>query len=289
MLRPWRAARRENKHYIIRAIEKEFSIVIRTRRRNAMKNIIGSGLAVLLVVGLASIGQASAPAATAVPPVGPPEPMADPGKFSLGFGYWFAQSEMKFYNGTLDDTPALTHFLARSNQYYGQGTFTLLKDWEVYGGLGEADLRVEGLKEVRDSGEPDGTLGFKGVIYRYESFAFGPFIEGACYGHHGTMFYDQWSVSLGASSQYKIPVGGRDLTVYGGPFMYWHENKAELVTNSGMTGGVPISGQLKQEQWSNFGGFLGVKFPIVTKKVFFTVEGQMTSNASLGASISYLF
>jgi hypothetical protein len=215
--------------------------------------------------------------------------MADTGKFSLGVGYWFAQSEMKFYNGTLDDTPALTHFPARSNQYYGQGTFTLLKDWELYGRLGEADLKVSGLREVRDSGEPNGTLGFKGVVYRHENFAIGPFMEGSCYAHHGNPFYDQWNFSLGASSQYKIPVGGRDLTVYGGPFAYWHENKAELVTNSGMTGGVPISGQLKQEQWSNFGGFLGVKFPIVREKVFLMVEGQTSRNASVGASIGYLF
>ena len=253
-----------------------------------MKNIIVSGMVLLFVVSLASTGQASAPEATAVPPVGPPEPLADTGKFALGVGYWFAQSVMKF-NGTLNNQPTLRAFSAWSNQYYAQGNYTFLKDWEVYGRLGEADLRVGPIVDLRESGEPYGSVGFKGVIYRHDNFALGPFVEGSWYAHPGSVFYDQWNVDFGASGQYKLPALGRDLTFYGGPFLYWHEAKSDLLRNSGMTGGVPVSGQIKQQQWSNFGEFVGVKFPIVKEKLSFMTEGQLTSKMSLGALVSYLF
>jgi hypothetical protein len=48
-----------------------------------MKSLIGAVLAVMVIVSVASAGQ-----------FGPPEPMAAPGKFSLGLGHWFDQSNM---------------------------------------------------------------------------------------------------------------------------------------------------------------------------------------------------
>ena len=71
--------------------------------------------------------------------------------------------------------------------------------------------------------------------------------------------------------------------------MYWHEAKSYCPNNAGLTGGIPVYGQIKQQQWSNFGGFVGAKVPVVKEKLSFTTEGQLTSKVSLGGLISYLF
>ncbi len=84
-----------------------------------MKTHIGMILVTLLIAGTASAGQ-----------FGPPEPLADTGKVALGLGYWLDRSDME-----LSDR----HLESRSNQYYVQGNYTFLKDWEVYGRLGGAD------------------------------------------------------------------------------------------------------------------------------------------------------
>ena len=253
-----------------------------------MKSMIAGGLLMFFVLGVASAGLASAPEATAVPPVGPPEPLADTGKFALGVGYWFAQSVMKF-NGTLNGQPTLRAFSAWSNQYYAQGNYTFLKDWEVYARLGAADLRVGPIVDLHESGQAWGSVGFKGVLYRYNNFAVGPLFEWSWYAHPGSPFYDQWNVDFGASAQYKLPAL-RDLTLYGGTLLYWHEAKSDLIHNNiGLPGGVPVAGQIKQQQWSNFGEFLGVKLPLVKESLFFMTEAQLTAKMSLGVLISYLF
>jgi hypothetical protein len=232
-----------------------------------MKSIIVTLLAVLFIVSAASAGQ-----------FGPPEPMADTGKFSFGLGYWFDQTEMKQGSshllGTMTD---------KSNQYYLQGNYTFLKDWEVYGRFGASDLKVNtGVGNFSDSGEPYGTLGFKGVFYRYKNFAVGPFIQGSWYGDHTGVAKNQWDTNVGISAQYKVPVGSCDFTVYGGPFAYWHQADSLLVPNSAVS-----QDDIKQK--NNIGGFLGVKVPIVKQKVFFTAEGQLTNKVGAGASIGYAF
>jgi len=246
-----------------------------------MKSIIGAILAVMIIVSAASAGE-----------FGPPEPTAAPGKFSLGVGYWFDQSNMK-----LDSNHLLGTMTSKSNQYYLQGTYTFLKNWEVYGRFGAADQKLDtDTRNYSDSAEPYGTLGFKGLAYQYKNFGIGPFVQGSWYGDHTGVMKNQWDVNLGISAQYKVPVGGCALTVYGGPFAYWHQADSSLPYHSlfwhqaalGLPPG-PIAPQDDIKQKNNVGGFLGVKFPIVNQKVFFTVEGQLTNEVGAGASIAYAF
>jgi hypothetical protein len=225
-----------------------------------MKSIIGIVLATLFIVSVASAGQ-----------FGPPEPMSDPGKFSLGLGYWLDQSKMKQEgDGTLRE---------RSNQYYLQGNYTLLKDWEVYARLGAADLSLKNHREHSGDPEAYGTVGFKGVLYRYKNFAIGPFVDGSWYADHDHVARDQWGVNLGVSAQYKIPVCDRDLTLYAGPFAYWNRAERE---------GFGYWGRDLKEK-NNVGGFFGVKVPIVKQKLFLTAETQAKDRMSVGASLNYAF
>jgi hypothetical protein len=246
-----------------------------------MKSFIGSILAVMMVVSVACAGE-----------FGPPEPTAAPGKFSFGLGYWFDQSSMK-----LDSNHLLGTMTSKSNQYYMQGTYTFLKDWEVYGRFGGADEKLDtDVRNYSDSAEPYGTLGFKGLAYQYKSFGIGPFVQGNWYGDHTGVMKNQWDLNLGISAQYKVPVGGCNLTVYGGPFAYWHQADSLLPSHSlygpQVASGLPLNAfslQDDMKQKNNVGGFLGVKFPIVKEKIFFTAEGQLTNNVGAGASIAYTF
>ena len=208
---------------------------------------------------------------------GPPEPMADPGKFSLGVGYWLDRSKMRLQGDYGLGT--------RSNQYYLQGSYSFLKDWEVYGRLGEADLRMyssDTKQHFSDGVAPYGTLGFKGVVYRYKNFAIGPFLEESWYAGHTDVDHGQWDLNLGVSAQYKIPTASRDLTVYGGPFAYWRRAESNLSLNA-----PPMGDDMKEKH--NIGGFLGVKVPVVQQKIFFTAEAQMRDRVGAGASLSYKF
>ncbi len=229
-----------------------------------MKSLIGAVLVTVLsvlVVGTAFAGA-----------FGPPEPLADPGKISLGFGYFLDRTKMK-----QDDD----HLGTRSNQYFLQGTYTLLKDWEIYGRLGGADMVVHSRdtsQRFSDSATIYGTLGFKGVVYRYGNFAVGPFIEGSWYGDHAGVAKNQWDTNVGISAQYKI----RSVTLYGGPFAYWRQADSLLALN-------PASSQDDMKERHNIGGFLGVRVPVVQQKVFLTAEGQMKDRPGVGASISFKF
>ena len=236
-----------------------------------MKSSIGVIFAVLFIVSVASAGQ-----------FGPAEPMADPGRFSLGIGRWLDRSQMTIGNDTQT---------WKSSQAYVQGNYTFLKDWETYGRLGGASLRIDNDSgtDFRDRAQVFGTLGFKGVAYRYKNFAIGPFVEGSMYGDHTDSNYgvdvkvkNQWNVNLGISAQYKIPVYSCDVTVYGGPFAYWNRSTVD-VTSNGLT--VSQDGTEK----NNIGAFLGVKFPIIKQKLFLTAEGQMRDKVGGGLGLNYTF
>lgn len=89
-------------------------------------------------------------------------------------------------------------------------------------------------------------------------------------------------MNAGLSAQCKIPVGSRDLTLYGGPFAYVHRADADFA-DSAVTGSDMVS------ERHNLGVFLGVKVPLVKQKFFLTVKAQMRERISTGASLSYAF
>ncbi len=212
----------------------------------------------LVMVGTAFAGQ-----------FGPPEPLADQGKASLGVGYWLDRDKMKQDGDRLG---------VKSNQYSLQGSYTFLKDWEVYGRVGSADMTVyshDTHRRFSDSGEVFGGAGVKGVVYRTGNFAVGPFVEGNLYGDHKNVVNDQWDTSLGVSAQYKV----RNVALYGGPFGYWHRADSGFSTGS----------QEEMKERHNLGVFLGMRVPVVQQKIFLTAEAQMRDKLGGGASINYKF
>ena len=226
-----------------------------------MKSFIGGLIVVLLIVSAASAGV-----------FGPPEPLSDQGKVSVDMGYWLDRTGMK-----QDDDRLGT----RSNQYYVQGNYTFLKDWEVYGRLGAADMTVHDRDTEQHFGAGPsafGTLGFKGVLYRNGNFAFGPFVEGSLYGDHTNVATSQWDTNAGLSAQYKV----RAVTFYGGPFAYWRQADSQLALNQQ----APADGISDRH---HLGGFLGLRVPVVQEKVFLTAEAQMKDRPGVGATISYKF
>jgi len=226
-----------------------------------LKSFIGGLIVVLLIVSAASAGV-----------FGPPEPLSDQGKFSLDMGYWLDRTGMK-----QDDD----HLGTKSNQYYVQGNYTFLKDWEVYGGLGAADMIVHDHDTGQHFGAGPaafGTLGFKGVLYRNGNFAFGPFVEGSLYGDHTNVASSQWGTNAGLSAEYKI----RTVTLYGGPFAYWGQADSRLALNP------PASADDMSDR-RHLGAFLGLRVPVVQDKVFLTAEAQMKDRPGSGAAISYKF
>ena len=202
-------------------------------------------------------------------PFGPADPTADVGKFSASAGYWFDRTKMSDNGKTYTES---------SHQYYAKGTYTFIKDWEVYGKFGLADMKLRNddvMRSGTDNTKPFGGLGLKGVVYRNGYFSVGPFAEGNMYSSYKGLT-NQWDVNAGVSAAYRFLVSKCLVTVYGGPFM--------STTRADLKG----SGTLKE--YYDFGGFAGVSVPI-TQKVFASIEGQLKDKlgSSYGVSVGYKF
>jgi len=230
-----------------------------------LRGIVGCVLMVLFFVTAAWAGE-----------FGPPEPQGEAGQFSLGAGVWLDRSEMRLDGDRLKDT---------STQYYVQGDWALIKDWEVYGRLGTANQSIYS-HDLRESffggGRGFGTLGFKGVLFRQGNFALGPFVEGTRYQVQPSVSEDQWDANGGIAADYKIPVWSSFLTVYGGLFAYMHRAMANFADTA-------VAGSDEMSERHNFGGFLGLKVPVVAQKLFISLEAQLRDRLGAGASLSYTF
>ncbi|OPY67578.1 MAG: hypothetical protein A4E57_02241 [Syntrophorhabdaceae bacterium PtaU1.Bin034] len=226
-----------------------------------MRSLIIIILATLLFVSITFAGE-----------FGPPEPVPDPGRASVGVGYFFDRTGLK------QDGVALK---TKSNQYYIQADYSFVKDWEVYGRLGGADMVVHSRttgQRFSDAASVYGSLGLKGIAYQSGNFAVGPFVEGSLYGDHTNVATNQWDANVGVSAQYKV----QGVTLYGGPFAYWHRADSQLAIN-------PAVSQDEIKERHNIGAFLGARVPVVSRKVFLTAEAQLKNKPGGGASISYKF
>jgi hypothetical protein len=215
---------------------------------------------------------------------GPLDSTAEAGKFTLGVGYFFEDTKWK-----ADD---FGDFRTESNQYYLQVSYGLPKNWEVYGRIGGADMKLKSdgfLDGTKDSTQPFGTLGIKGAFFKKNQFSFGAFAQGTYRSEYkdsatvgGTevdsKFKDHYDINVGLAAQLKFG----NFLVYGGPFWYYARAKAELSAS----GYQDVSETVKEKD--NIGGFLGVKIPI-TKRVGLNIEGQLRDRTSYGAMITYAF
>ena len=95
-----------------------------------MKSIIVGTLLLLFVM----CGFASAAA-----PIGPTEPIAPKGTWSLGVGYFYEDSKYEIHK---------ENFRTKSNQVYGEASGTPIENVELYGRLGVANLKTKGTEDI---------------------------------------------------------------------------------------------------------------------------------------------
>lgn len=260
------------------------------------KGCLGIGLLAffLVMTGLASAGQ-----------FGPTEPTANPGKFSLGIGYFWEDTKWDVFD---------TSLRTQSHQVYLQGSFAPTKNFEIFGRLGGANLETKDTDfDFKDDANLFGTLGLKVMFYQDKIFGLGAFAQGTYHfedykdsdsfagadvingipvNTFGTVDYkikDYYDVQAGISGQIKC----QNFIVYGGPFVYF--GRAKLEGNGIATGTTPFGtvtllfdDSETMEEKTTFGGFLGVKIPF-TKQLGLTLEGQYRDEFSGGAYLSYSF
>ncbi len=210
---------------------------------------------------------------------GPAEPTAKEGKPSIGVGYFYSESKMKS-----SDTGNLVF---KSNQRYLQGSFSFIKNWEVFGRIGGADMK-EHASGFKDGMKTFGSLGVRGLLYDDGLFGFGPVIQGNIYSNYSDTAIsggvperltveNSWDGSVGLAVQIK-----KDRFIfYYGPFVYMARNKLKVRT--------PFSNDsttLKEKQ--NLGGFLGVNV-LAIKSLNICIEGQYTGRFSVGGTVNYSF
>ena len=206
---------------------------------------------------------------------GPPEPTAKEYKPSIGIGYFYSESKMKS-----GDTGNLVF---KSNQVYLQGSFSFVKNWEVFGRIGGADMR-EHAYGFKDGMKAFGSLGVRGLLYDDGLFGLGPVIQANIYSKHNDTTTsggvpqrltvgNSWDGSLGLAAQIKTS----KVVFYYGPFVYMARNKLKVQNDSNT---------MKEKQ--NMGGFLGVNVSVI-KGLNISLEGQYTGRFSAGGTVNYSF
>lgn len=215
---------------------------------------------------------------------GPAEPMAKRGGLSLGMGYFFDQKEWEPDNQVL-----FGEVKSRSNQIYLQGSFGIIKNWEIYGRFAIADLELhDWSSRFSEDYKYSGTLGIKGVPFSIDPEGYigmGPFLQGSLglnYKDRDTIekteFKTPWDINFGATIQAKT----EGICFYFGPVVYWQRAKIEVERSSGQR----LSDRFHEK--SNFGGFMGVKFTVYDN-INIEVEGQYKGEFSGGGLITYSF
>ncbi|MBE0596486.1 MAG: hypothetical protein IH614_04385 [Desulfuromonadales bacterium] len=212
---------------------------------------------------------------------GPATPLVQPGQFALGLGVFSYSDDWDFEAFTTD---------ARQTQIFTQATLGLFSRWESYLRLGLADLRVDGAiggSSFRDDYQPYGTVGIKGLFRQGSYLDFGGFAEGSYFmdyedsaGSAKLEVDDALAVNAGLIFQMEI----EGALLYAGPFFHYRE--ADFSYRN--PGGTPAAFSGTAESDSNFGGFLGIRWP-VAKDLAIEAEVQLRDKVSAGAAVSFLF
>ena len=229
---------------------------------------------------------------------GPPEPVAKEGKISLGLGYSYYSAKWK-----PKDTEDWLKGKVTQNQAYIRGSYSFIKNWEAYLGIGGADIKAKDAfdfdrpQDFKDSLKPFGTIGIKGVFDIAPEFGVGPFFQasyvfsdykdektGTVLGIPVTetlKYKNPWDVNLGVGFQCKL----ENIILYAGPFVYWNKAKVEAEATAL---GITLTDSTTYKEKNHVGGFTGMRFSL-GKGFNFEVEGQLKSKFSAGGSLVYSF
>lgn len=255
---------------------------------------------------------------------GPPEPVANEGKISLGVGYFH-------FSGILNPhkrSSLVPQHDIEQNQLYLQAGYGFIKDWDAYLRVGASHLNLDnafpfisasGLccqlsDNFQDGFRHSGTFGVKGLLYDGQYLGIGPFFQTSLFSSYRdkkSAFNSDgllarsgelkvkfpWDINLGVGLQTKV----YGITLYGGPFAYWTGYKADKLefrsrTAEGCLGGLfgcPDQVEIDKTHYrekNNFGGFVGLRSPLPwVEGVHAEVEGQFKNKASGGISLHYSF
>jgi hypothetical protein len=201
--------------------------------------------------------------------LGPAEPYAKPGSFSLSGGYSYV--EQKVGSSGVGDV------ILKSNQYFVEGTYSPIKNWEGYLMGGGADMKVKD-GDFKDDIRPFGGIGVRGLLYDNGFFGVGPVLQANFYSEWKdgrAKLKDAWDVTAGLAGQLKHRSSG--FILYGGPYAYWTKMKAE----------GPVTSETLNEK-GNVGVFVGIKCP-VNNQLSVTGEARYLDRWSLGGMISFAF
>lgn len=222
---------------------------------------------------------------------GAPEPVAGPGYFSLGGGYFYNADKWKLGSNSQD-------YKFSQNQVYLQLSVAVNKI-EFYIRGGAADLKFENAfpnGDFNDNYNLFGTMGVRGIIDINDYVGIGYFAQGSLfstYKSQSTGFGNGISTTqqLEIKNLYEVDVGlmvqGKinRMCIYAGPFVYWtHANLETTIISPGSS--TPGSSSLDQP--NNFGGVVGIRIPIY-KGINFEIEGQYRQEISAGGAITYSF
>jgi len=121
---------------------------------------------------------------------GPPEPLVSEKKVSLGVGYFHFSGKLNPERG---NSFIRQHDIER-NQVYLQAGYEFVTNWEMYLRVGGSDLRIDnafplaarnGSSDIfKDSFDPFGTFGLKGLVYNGSYFGIGPFFQASLFSSY---------------------------------------------------------------------------------------------------------
>jgi hypothetical protein len=201
---------------------------------------------------------------------GPAQPQGKGGTVSLGPGFLA-------YTGEWDgDTKA------EQIQAYAQLGVSLTDNFEIYLQGGAADLQVEAFDEGY---RPFGTLGVKILFTDSKPVNVGFFAQGTYFDDYEGLwssgesltFTKNWEADGGIVLQTMI----EGALLYGGPIFYAREGDVEIVTTTTNT-------TSSYEEQGNFGGFLGIRWPLKSG-INIDIEAQYKTEFSGGGAIHFLF
>ncbi len=256
-----------------------------------------------LIVLVMSAVLLSGQTAFAAADLGPADPYGKEGKFSLGLGYSYYDSEWKTDN---EEIPVKDF---KRNYGYVQLNYAFTAAWEAYlrGGFANATFTTETLGEPFNNPiefsagfTPAIGLGFKGLAYNGDKWDVGPFVQYNIYSEYKELYEDaagsfylsaemtyssMWDLAVGAALSYESDFAVITLA----PYAYWSMADGKLVKTVTQNNETETeTDTAKLEEKNVIGGMFGVMVPM-SEEFNFNVEAQYQSGLSFSVSIVRLF
>jgi len=225
-------------------------------------------------------------------------PYTKEGQFSMALGYSYMDSKIKFDDaaGTGKSEQEFTQ-----NQFYLEGGYGFVKDWEMFLRLGAADLKADGafVDSALPGGTEDfssgykffGTLGFRGEFYKTPSFGIGAFLQGTYFSEYDDTDAEDSKYTI--KSMYEIDFGldihgkAGPVLLYTGPFVNFINGELEDVWVTAPGGPeFQFKTDIREKNW--FGWYGGARIPFA-ERYYANLEGRYQSGFVFALSLGGKF